>query len=98
LAVPTVKQQRVLDYLGFRSDTVPSQRSWVARISNPAFATAQRDRWFGALFWVLLIAAAISVLSRGSWPWYVIGAIDLLIAVPSLINCLRYMVQRRPTL
>ncbi len=90
--------ERVLDYLGFRSDTLPSRRGWIARIGNPRFATSQWDRVFGAAFWAWLIFAAVSSMLRGFWLWYLCAAIDLLIAIPRFIQCLLYIARQRPTL
>jgi hypothetical protein len=90
---------RAMHYLGLRTDSAPAQRGWLARIGNPAFATSQRDRWWGALFFAFLaIIAVFILLTAGTWFWYLIGAIDLLISLPYMIRCLIYIGQRRPTL
>jgi hypothetical protein len=68
----------------------------MARAADPAVATSQRDRWIGVALWTCLIVAAVSVLFRGQWLWYVLGAIDLLVAVPSLVRCLRSLARRSP--
>jgi hypothetical protein len=90
--------ERVLDYLGFRSDTLASRRGWIARIANPHLAISQWDRVFGAAFWAWLIFGAVSLMFHGFWLWYLCAAIDLLIAVPRFIQCLLHIAQQRPTL
>ena len=89
---------RMMHYLGLRTDSASTQRGWLARVGNPAFATSQRDRWWGAFLFALLAIMAVAVMFRGGWIWYLIGAVDLLIAVPNMIRCLIYIVQRRPTI
>lgn len=91
-------RQRLLRYMGVSVDTVPSQRPWVTRISNPRFATSQRDRWYGTFFWLFLIGCAISLILDGPWIWFAFGVVDLLFVVPAFINSLLWIVQRRPTL
>ena len=88
----------MVQYMGLTTDSVPSQRQWVTRISNPNFATSQRDRWCGLFFWVILIVGATSQMIRGPWIWYVVGWVDIVIAVPALVKSLLWIVQRRPTL
>jgi hypothetical protein len=95
---PSRRLERVLDYLGFRSDTLLSRRGWIARIGNPRFATSQWDRVFGAALWAWVIFGAVSLMLRGFWLWYLCGAIDILTAVPLFIQCLLYIAQQRPTL
>lgn len=94
---PSQRLERVLHYLGFRIDTQPSRRGWIARIGNPRFATSQRDRVLGAVLFGWLIIAAVSLILRGFWLWYLCAAIDLLVAVPRFIQCLFYVAQQRPT-
>lgn len=97
----TYRSQRlewVPDYLGFRKDTLPSRRGWLPRIGNPGFATSQRDRVFGAVLYAWLIFSAVWVILKGSWLWYLCAPIDLLFAVPRLVQCLLYIAWQRPTL
>jgi hypothetical protein len=89
---------RTMHYLGLRTDSAPAQRGWLARVGNPAFATSQRDRWWGAIIFAFLAIIAVAVMFTGTWIWYLIGAVDLLIAVPNVIRCLIYIGQRRPTI
>jgi hypothetical protein len=70
----------------------------MARIGNPGFATSQRDRVFGVVLWAWLIFSAVWVVLKGSWLWYVCAPIDLLIAVPQLVQCLLDIAWQRPTL
>lgn len=88
--------RRIFDYLGLRLDTEPSRRGWMVRVSNPAYATSRRDRWIGSAIFALLATAAISLMFRGQWQWYVVGAFDLLIAVPNLTRCLWSIARRSP--
>jgi hypothetical protein len=76
-----------MHYLGLRTDSAPAQRGWLARVGNPAFATSQRDRWWGAIIFALLAIIAVAVMFTGTW-----------IAVPNVIRCLIYIGQRRPTI
>jgi hypothetical protein len=89
--------QRLFRYMGFVDDSMPSQRPWVTRISPPRFASSQRDRWCSAILWMFLIGSAVALIIHGPWIWYVIGGIDILIAVPALVNTLLWTIQRRPT-
>jgi hypothetical protein len=90
--MPTPRQ-RLVRYLAV--DPAASLRPWITRISNPRFAASHRDRWPGVFLWLLWTGAAVQLIIQSPWIWYVIGGLNLLLAVPAFINSVLWIIRRR---
>jgi hypothetical protein len=88
-------REGIRKYLG--AEDVPNRdRPLSLRISHPKFASSRGDVWLGLLVWTFAAIAAVGVLLIGRWYWYVIGAVDLVMAIPGITRSALALVRGPP--